>query len=183
MTLMLQSSLPEEDEEEVRSIFETNHLCPCCQDYVLYTDEVYLLEITEAAKDGNQIVSQPLMCDDGDYLYEPYILHFMCWEEVLEQMREITADQPPAESPDGILKCQVCESTIGNFEPFLAANCAEIHVSQRSPNGEKSDRVAKNGGMDAICLPCLVHVFDQHFEDWEDLFNEFNISMGDADDE
>ena len=185
MSLFLQARPVEEDDEdeEERQIFETKHMCPCCQEYLTYTDEVYLLEITEAAKDGEQIATQPLLAEDGDYRYEPYILHFMCWEEVIEQMREAAQDQPPVECADGIMLCQICNSTIGNFEPFLGASYAEIYVSQRSPSGEKADKVMRFGGMDAICLACVVHVFEDHFEDWEDLFSDFNLGFGEDEDE
>ena len=163
--------------------FETQHMCPCCQEYLVYTDEVYLVEVTEAAQDGGRIATQPMISDEGDYLYEPYIMHFQCWEEVLEQIREATQDQPPVECVDGILFCKCCGSTIGNFEPYVAAYIGEIRVSQRSPNLTKNDKIERYPDADPICLACIVHVFEEHFEDWEDLFAEFNIGTEDDDDE
>lgn len=173
----------EEDEEERRLIYQSSHMCPCCQEYITYTDEVFLVEISEAARDGNQIVSQALIGEDGDFVFEPYVLHFMCWEELLEQMREITQDQPPVEAEDGILTCHCCGSTIGNFEPFMRSYVAEVHVAKRAPNGENTDTIATFNTMYPICLPCVVHVFEDNFPDWEDLFSEFNLGTEEDEDE
>lgn len=179
--LSLQES-PDPDADDPK-FFETRHMCPCCQEYIVYTDEVFLVEVTEAAQEGGQILTQPLQGDDGDYSFEPYLMHLMCWEEVLEQMREATQDTPPVECIDGILYCKGCMSTIGSFEPFVAAYLGEIRVSHRNPNLVKDDKFEKNPNFDSYCLACIVHVFEEHFEDWEDLFAEFNIGMEEDDDE
>lgn len=173
-----------DDEEDYDSSFQTQHMCPCCQEYIIYTDEVFLVQVVESAQDGGQIVTQPIVSDEGDFLYEPYILHFMCWEELLEQMREITQDQLPVECVNGILYCHCCKSTIAAFEPFVSSQFAEVHRSGRAPNGGvHADKMHVCGDMYPICLACVVHVFEEHFPDWEDLFAQFDIPLEDDDDE
>ena len=121
---VLQEEEENEDEEGLQEvIFGSQHECPCCQERILYTDEVFLLEVVEAAQDNGELQVQALLCDDGDYQFMPFVLHFSCWEEVLECIREEREDEPPVEHPEGILVCSCCESTIGPFEPFVAATC------------------------------------------------------------
>lgn len=183
MTLYLQDGTPleEEDDDVLNNVFETERMCPCCQEYIVYTDEVFILEVIEAAQDGGSILTQPLLDVDGDYEFEPYILHLMCWEEVLEQIREATQDQPPVECANGILLCSCCKSTIAAFEPFISARLAEIHVSRRCPSGNPTDTIETYGSLDPVCLACIVFVFEDHFEDWDDLFSDFNLGMDEED--
>jgi hypothetical protein len=173
----------EEEEDDPHLWCETQHQCPCCQEMLVYTDEIFLLEVTQAAQDGGQILTEPLLGIDGDYQFEPYMLHFQCWEEMQEQIQDMVRDQPPMECEDGILYCSCCKSTIGNFEPFVAVTFGEIQVSQRTPNGEPADKMLRLAPMDPVCLACIVNVFEENFDDWEELFADFNIGMEEDEDE
>lgn len=179
--LRLQQSEEEREEEleeaeESNIWFRTDHICPCCQEYLLYTDEIFLLEAVEAAQDGGEIVCAPFLDAAGDYLFEPLIVHLECWEEICEQIREIKADELPVEIESGIIYCTQCDSTIGSFEPFVSATFGEIQVSQRRPSGSSANKVERIGRMDPVCMACMVLVIEDYLENWVDLLESLNIN-------
>lgn len=143
--------------------------CDCCGEELFLTDEVFVLEVSEAVRENNQFFSDFLRDEEGDYQFRPYMMHFACWEEVLEELYEATRDQPPMYAEDLVLKCTCCESTIGSFEPFIASTFGEIKASARQPSGQRSAVFEPLDGLKPVCLLCIVHVIDDHFEDWEEL--------------
>lgn len=170
-----------EEEEEENGWCKSTLVCPCCQEPIMYTDEIFLLEVTESAQDGGQIVTQSVLDDEGDYRYPPSVVHLECWEEMLEQIREGTEDAPPVACENGILFCWQCESTIGSFEPYVSLTFGEVHVSHREPNGQFTEHLERLKRADAVCLSCMVHVVEDYLDDWEDLFE--NLPLHDEEDE
>lgn len=166
----------EEEEEEVPIAFQSRQECHGCHERLTYTDEVFQLEVVEAVRENGQVEYQALMVDDGDFQFSPLLLHLECWESVLEQINELRQDEPPVESLAGILVCESCRSTIGSFEPFTSATFGEIQVSQRCPSGQPAEKICYLAPRQAICLACMAYVIEEFFEEWEDLFYEFNIS-------
>lgn len=173
----------EEDEGVPNTWFQSGHICTCCGDKLAYTDEVFLLEVVEAAQDHGQILCEPITTDEGDYEFEPLMVHLECWEEAIEQIRELREDEPPVESMDGILVCAQCQSSIVSFEPFVSATFGEIHVSQRKPNGEYADKMEKLAPMCPTCMPCMVRVIEDYFDDWEGLLEMLEVNFGNDDGE
>lgn len=159
----------EEDEYDKEPWRQSGRDCDCCGEGLPYCEEVFVLEVMEAAGEGGQIFHDVLLDEDGDHRYRPYMMHLQCWEAVLEHIDEATADQPPMEAEGGILKCSRCASTIGNFEPFVGATFGEISVSERSPSGLPSAAFTPMGRLTPVCLSCIVHVIDDHLDDWEEL--------------
>jgi len=167
MSLLLRREEEDDDEIDYRSEQE----CPCCQELILYTAEVFLLEIDQAAIVNGDLVIEPIQDAEGDYQFRPYILHLECMEEVIEQIREATEDQPPVAAEDPVLQCSQCGSTINQLEPFAASTFAEVQVSQRRPGGDAAEKILALDNAKPICLACMVHVIEDHFEDWEDLLD------------
>lgn len=160
----------EEDEDYDKEPWrQSGRECDCCGEGLPYAEEVFVLEVVEAAGENGQVFHDILRDDEGDYLYRPYMMHITCWEEVLECIDEAIADQPPAEAQEAILKCSRCEGTIGNFEPFVASTFGEIGVSGRQPSGKPSAVFQPMGSVTPVCLLCIVHVVDDHLDDWEEL--------------
>lgn len=168
---LLREAAEEEDEEDEAPPWyrQTGRECDCCGEGLLYCDEVFVLEVMEAAKEGDQVFFDILHDDDGDYLYRPYMMHLECWEEVLEAIDEAVADQPPMEAEDAIMECSRCESTIGNFEPFVASTFGEINVSDRRPSGQNSAVFTRMGHITPVCTLCIRHVVEDHLDEWEEL--------------
>lgn len=181
-------SVEEEEDEDYDKMpwRQSGRECDCCGEGLPYTEEVFVLEVVEAASENGQIFHDILRDDDGDCLYTPYMMHLACWEEVLEYIDEAIADQPPAEAQDAILKCSRCESTIGNFEPFVASTFGEIGVSNRQPSGQPSATFQPMASVTPICLLCIAHVVEDHMDEWEELLEslpEIEYPEGEQEDE
>lgn len=158
-----------EEEQDDDFWYKSGRECDGCGDELSFTDEIFVLEVTEAAQEGGQFFFDLVRGDDDEPAYAPYVMHLECWEEALSVMQEATADTPPVEAENPILTCSCCESQIGNFEPFVASTFGELHVSKRAPNGRPTPTVEQLGHMKPVCLLCIVHVIDDHFDEWEDL--------------
>jgi hypothetical protein len=159
----------DEDEDELPPWRQSGRECDCCGEGLPYCEEVFVLEIAEAAGENGQIFHDILRDDEGEYLYRPYMMHVACWEEVLEAIDEAIADTPPAEAEQAILTCSRCESTIGNFEPFVASTFGEISVSDRRPSGKPSAFFEPMSSVTPVCLLCIQHVVEDHLDEWEEL--------------
>ena len=165
--------------------YKSDHTCDCCGGYFTYTDEVFLLEVGEAAKEYDGSLTWDILRfeDNGDYQYEPYILHFDCWEEILSDIQTCTQDCPPMTLAEGIMECCECKSTINTFEPFVASTFGEIQVSQRRPSGNPASKIERIGKPKPVCLPCMAYVIDEHFPAWEQLLEYLEESEVDEEEE
>jgi hypothetical protein len=176
----------EEEEDEIPPHRRTGRECDCCGEGLVYCDEVFVLEVVEAARENGRIFHDILRDEEGDYLYRPYMMHIECWEEVLECIDEAIADQPPMKAKEAILKCSRCESAIGNFEPFVASTFGEIGVSGRSPSGKPSAVFQPMSDITPVCLLCIAHVAEDHLDEWEELLEslpEIEYPEGEQEDE
>lgn len=178
-----ESDLTDRELRESNQWYRTSHDCACCQEYLTYTDEIYLLEVVEAAHHDGGIYVEPIVSETGDYAFDPLLLHIECWEEVKEQIRISREDEPPVECANGIFFCTSCESTIGAAEPFVSTTFGEIRISQRRPNGGSAEKVDKMGPSDPVCMACMVRVIEDFLDNWEDLLEALDINYGIADDE
>lgn len=160
---------PEDDDYDSNWYRKTNRECDGCGDPLCYADEIFILEVSEATMENGQFFMDVLHDDEGNYLYRPYVMHLECWEEAVEMIEEIVADNPPMECDNGLLLCHCCQSTIAHFEPFVSSQFGEIHVSQRSPSGMATETLERIGHMKPVCIACIVHVVDDHFDEWEEL--------------
>jgi hypothetical protein len=162
-----------EDEEEERDItYQAKIACDLCGDYFYYTDDVFVLEVAEAAQEYNGAIScMPLTGLDDEYQYAPYVVHVSCYEELKEYIEEAMEDVPPKNAPDPIIRCICCDSEIGQFEPFCAVSFGEIQVSRRCPSGSPTEKIERSGEPDPICVLCLSKVIGDHLDVWDDLLD------------
>lgn len=169
MWLRQASDEEEVDEQDEKFWYKSERECDGCSETLTYTDEIFVLEVVEAAVENSTLFLDVLHDEEGGDLFPPYLMHLECWEEALEVIKEVVEDQPPMECEEAILKCTQCESMIGQFEPFISAQFGEIHVSSRSPSGRNTGTVQRLGTRSPVCLLCIRHVIEDHFEEWEDL--------------
>lgn len=155
--------------EKADEQFYAGRACDLCGEEFYFTDEVFLLEVAEAAEENGVFFHDHMTNEEGEYLYVPYVMHLVCWEEVLEEVDEIIADQPVVETDEFIEKCSRCRSGIGNFDPFIASTFGELRMSPRQPNGEPTAMFTKLSTMTPVCIPCITHVIEDYFEEWEEL--------------
>lgn len=164
---------PDEDDDATEAsnlIFKSQQECTHCGDTILYTDELFLLELQTAKRfEENPMGCELLVDEEGDFMFPPYLLHLECWESILEEIREKCEDKPPTNSTDPVLICTVCCSMIGHQEVFVLASFGEVHASQRRPTDEVTDQFNRIGAPTCVCLECIVSVIDECLPDWDDL--------------
>jgi len=167
---------PEEDEEDeegsedwLRSWGISSRYCDGCGSPVGYTEEVYSLQVCGLfLNELGQVVTEPVMFDEQP-AFASYLLHFMCWERILDDIHDVMDDVPPHPTEDPALICTVCESLIGAHDCFVEATFAEVHVSRRMPSGNATDCITPMHAADVICIECMSTVIDDHFPEWEDV--------------
>lgn len=185
--LRLLSEEEEAAEAEDQPWTKSERTCDFCEEHFTYTDEIFVLEVSESVAENGEVFTDILRDeDDGDYRFRPYLMHFACWEETLETIREAVADMLPVPADEVVQLCSCCESEIAPNEAFVATQFGEIHISERSPNRLPTSTIARLGKMHPVCLLCLAHVIDSHFDEWEDLVEltpDLEDAEGEDDDE
>ena len=171
------SSISDEDLKESNQWYASAHICAGCQECLTYTDEIFLLCVSESEQRDGQIVTSPITDASGEYRFPPLILHIECLEELMEQVYQLRGDEPPVECMNGIIFCDSCSSTIGPLEPYVTSTFGELHVSQRRPNGESTDTIEQLSAPTAICMACMVYVVQDYLEDWDDLLEALEINF------
>lgn len=147
----MESPLDDDDEDER---LRTGHLCSYCQGPLLYEDESFLL-ITEMAKFNPQFQLELVVDSFGDYMFEPCFFCFGCWENIEEELRDLTRDVPPVEDDQAILECTVCQSGIRKEEVVGTVQLGEFGYADRAPNNKLSPKFNINGNKKLVCVSCL----------------------------
>ena len=178
LELDAQAHEEEEAQEELYiELYKSDKACIFCQDMLLYTDEVFVLVISAAQVTAGGLLYPPLASETGDFLFEPHFFCFTCWENGLEELRELYEDVPPIEDMYAVLECAVCESGIRDGETVAVASFGEIHLSHRNPNGESN--TSKFASMDsdptALCIACVNGLSGEVFDElWPMDIRQFN---------
>jgi hypothetical protein len=130
--------------------------CSSCGERLSYTEEVYSLSVVGAQVTESGLIYIPLMVEN-DHMYEPLFFCFGCWEQDKESLQELAEDQPPIEDDYAVLECDICGSGIREGELLGVSVFGEIHLSKRSPNGEKNSDTFEgmDPNPDAMCVVCL----------------------------
>lgn len=153
--------------EDLTTPMGSTHQCARCQDEILLTDEVYVLQVVSATMNGDfQIL--PVQCEDEDYLYEPRFFDFECWEDSIQELLNLTSDIPPLLHEEAILECELCESGICLNEYFAQLVCGEIRRSAQTPDGHPTIHFEPIGGTTTLCLSCLKHINDDVHVMWDE---------------
>lgn len=143
-----------------------SHLCSICNEVIGYGEESWLLEVVTTV-DGKRGPSRQVMQDEhGSYYQEPYVVHFACWENALEEIRVAVADLPPGLVERFATKCSCCHSQVEIEEPYVLATYCEIRETGKYPNFERADRLERlsTRGSD-VCFACINYV-DVYFPMW-----------------
>lgn len=167
--MFLRAQAEEEEEEEQRFWYKSERCCDGCGEHFTHTDEVFTLTVVEATVEDGQFYMDVLHDDEGDEMFPPYLMHLECWEEVTALIDMAMADFPPMEAEDPIVRCSRCQSEIGKFEPFISSQFGEIQASKRQPSGKPTSQFEGLGTASPVCLICMAHVVEDHFEEWMDL--------------
>ena len=146
----------------------TNEACAQCEEDLIYTEDVFTIHVMRALIVNGLPVLQPLLDDDGDFLYQPYFLHFKCWEEIVDNHKEEIENTPPVEDEFSLLTCDCCGSDIREHEVLMAATLGELVLSERSPSGQRATRLEPSGSPDVFCIWCLSMINNDWIEFWED---------------
>ena len=150
--------------ELAAQVYKSGHHCHGCMDAILYTDEVYLLQVVYAqvSEQGLELIQLPQ--------YEPLFLDFSCWENLEEDLYEKVEDTPPILDDYAVLECSVCSSGIRALEVMGLATYGELHCSQRVPNGILSTTFETvDQTPTVICISCAKLANDEILELWADL--------------
>lgn len=168
----------ETNDELFKLINKSEHTCDKCGSSIQYTDEIYMLQVVQPYIQSGQLLFAPVQAEDGDFLYEPCFLEFMCWEEVEEDMREKMEDHPPILDDFAILDCAICESGIRQWEYSGLAVYGELHCSKRSPDGNPTSIFDSQDPSPVVfCIACLKKI-DESIELWDDVDQNGECSEG-----
>ena len=147
---------------------KTQQICAQCHEPPVFTEELVLLQIVQPRFFNGQLLLHPVLDDDtGDFQYEPYFLHFMCWEGIEEDLEEEISNTPPISDDHSPIQCRYCNSGIREWEKCGAVLMGELHVSKRAPNGERGEDFVGLGDPYLVCFYCLLIINDGILEFWE----------------
>ena len=170
LKLLPSTSEEDSDIDEDQDLFQSDRACDLCEEPLAYTDEVFLLEASQSAFECGKLFWEPLLDNEGDYHFQPLIVHFACWEPIAEEIRDACRDTPPWEKKSTACKCTFCGGDILPFAPFIALTYGEIRASRRRPSGEISEHIERLGQMNPACLDCVTCSNEDLFTIWEELF-------------
>lgn len=147
---------------------QTDEICAQCVEPLAYTEEIILLQIAQPEVHEGVVRLTPVLDEEGDFLYGPYFLHYMCWEGILEGHAEEVVNIPPTTDSMSILECDCCKSGIREWEYCAALTMGEFHRSKRSPSGTgHGPELVESGAPDILCLPCISAINEEWIEFWE----------------
>lgn len=148
---------------------KTDQICAQCCELTVFTEELVLIQIVQPHFLNGRLLLHPVLHDEtGDFLYEPYFLHFACWENVEEELESDIEDIPPISDDLSPIQCKCCQSGIREWERCGAIQMGELHISKRAPNGTRGEDFVEAGNPDIICLYCLLVINQGILEFWED---------------
>jgi hypothetical protein len=170
----------EEGSEVYEFIYDSGRTCARCDEKIMLLDEVYLLQVVVARMNGEFSI-QPAESDEGDYLFEPILFCFSCWEENCEDLISLDEGQATIYDERGVFDCTVCDSSILTDEYFGQPLIGEIRCSERMPSGEVSHYfhyLEGNKEPPCICISCLKRINDEVVEMWDDVDQEGECDVG-----
>lgn len=156
--------------DEELFMYETGHVCAECQETLIVTDELVLLQIIVPRVNAQgQIEYSPFERADGSYAYEPYFFHSRCWDDLEERLAGLLEDEgcSPVHDAYSFRVCDACKSGIRPMEPVAMVSAGELRASKRAPNGEHSAAFATYEPTRFYCLSCIRAVNDDLLEMWD----------------
>jgi hypothetical protein len=162
---ILNIPLDEDDDPEKWAL--TDEICASCGERLLFTDEIYLIQIVQTQVVEGRVEIYPVQDEEGDFAYTPHFIHLECWEDVDESTREKVRDEPPIPCEGAAVECSICASGILPWEYLGVIALGELRVSDRHPNGKSAIRFVANGHPEALCIACLTHILIEEIELWD----------------
>lgn len=155
----------------------TAFFCTTCGEPIEYKEEVFAITVVLAQMTERGMQYLPVLFEDGDFLYEPHILHAHCSEESREELFELVRDTPPVEDPYAVINCTTCQSGVRTGEVVALATYGEIRISQRSPNGMNGGSTFESLDDDptVLCVCCINKLSKEVVDElWKDDVRQFH---------
>jgi hypothetical protein len=149
----------EEDLENAATIVAAFYTCPHCEEPVETETELVALEISVFRTAGDHPVAKDI---NGDYSFQPYLLHRECWELVEDSARETVADMPVKLVTAGA--CRTCRGSLLEDDGCVRATAGELvesRVDGLTFQRQEPPQVS--------CLLCLASSIEELFDEWQDL--------------
>lgn len=167
---MAQSNVAFVGDDDLRFIYYAGHQCAECHEELLVTDDIVLLQIViPQLSQEQQVIYPPFETADGNYAYEPYFLHGMCWDQIEERLGNLLEEENCDTIHDqySFRVCDSCKSGLRLLEPVAMVSAGELQASKRSPNGERTVCFNRYEPTRFYCLSCIRAVNDEFLEMWE----------------
>jgi hypothetical protein len=136
---------------------KTDFSCTSCGDPVVFGEEVFVLTVVLAQLGPRGMAYDPLLFEDGDFLYEPHYFCINCADESLEELGALVRDIPPVEDSYAICECTSCRSGIRAGEVVAMVANGQIIYSRRSPSGQDGGSTFECTDCDpaVLCISCI----------------------------
>lgn len=156
-----------EDEEN-----PTGNVCADCESGIALTEEAFLVQVVTPAKAGGAVLFFPVIDEHdvaGDFLFEPYLYCFTCWEEHWDNLKNEANDSPPVADGYSVIECACCGSGIREWEYAGTFTLGELRTSPREPNNTPGAHFVPVNKPEVICLYCLRTFNENYIEMWNEL--------------
>jgi hypothetical protein len=150
-------------------INESAHACAYCKEDIHSVEELKLLQVVYVDCVNNETAFYTIDNGWGEYEYKPQLFHFMCWEEIQEELVDILDGQESLFDPDGpcVCTCNGCAVSINPWEIVGIISFGELRRSKRTPNGESTFYFDDcNSVPDVLCSSCLAATNHEVLEMW-----------------
>lgn len=157
-------------EEEEKS--ETDIICADCERAIDYGTETYLIQVVQPKMAGGSVFYYPVIDENdvnGDFLYEPFVYCFDCWDTHYWELKREAQDIPPVQDALSVIECACCGSGIREWEYAGTFTLGELDPSARSPNNVHGPRFVPTSKPDVLCLYCLAIFNDNYIVMWDEL--------------
>lgn len=150
----------------------TGHICSDCGEHIGYTEEVWLIQVVQLQRHAGTTHAHQIINEqdpDGDFLFDPYLFCFSCWEKLYDELKENFADEPPVLDDESMFECTCCGSGVREWEYTGIFTLGEFGLSKRAPNNVRGPSFDPSGEPELICLACLSMLNSDQIEMWDDI--------------
>lgn len=151
---------------------ETDIICADCEDPISCGDEIVLVQIVQPKLAGGALLYYPVIDEndvEGDFLFEPYVYCFSCWDDHYWDLKREAEDVPPVQDLHAVVECACCGSGVREWEYAATFTVGELSLSAREPNNVRGPHFVPNGKPEVICLYCMIVLNDNYITMWEAL--------------
>lgn len=138
----------------------------------MYTDECVRVQVVQPQQLGGKTFYHTIIDEtdiQGDFLFDPYIFCFDCWDHTYDSLREEVEGMPPIEDEASAHSCSCCGSGIRDWEYAGTFSVGEFRVSKRAPNGIHGPHFHTDIRPSVLCLYCLGVLNENYIALWDNL--------------